>query len=80
MRDEGSKVRNGTLVNDGLSELLSMLSDLAKSSCGDSLKSKLGLLNAENEETDGTSINDSLSQLMGVLGNASKSPSGGFLD
>lgn len=80
VRDEGSEIGNGTLVNNGLSEFFGVLGDFAKSGGGNSLKSKFGLLNAEDKETNGTSINDGLSQLMGVLGDASKSPGGSLFD
>ena len=56
-----------------------MLGDLTEGSGRDSLKSKLGLLNAKDEETNGTSINYSLSKLMSVLGNACKCPCGSLL-
>lgn len=80
VRDKGSEIRNGTLVNNSLSELLSVLSDLAKSGGGNSLESKFWLLNTENKKTDGTSINNGLSQLMSVLSDASKSPGSSLLD
>jgi hypothetical protein len=79
VRDQGSQVGDGALVDDSLSELLSVLGDLAQSSGRDSLEGKLGLLYAENEQADGTGVNHCLGKLMGVLGDASKSPGGCLL-
>jgi hypothetical protein len=79
VRDESSEVRDGTLINDSLGELFSMLGDLTKSGRGDALKGKLGFLDAEDQKTDCTGIHNSLGKLMGVLGDASQSPSGSLL-
>jgi len=69
MGDKGSKIWNGTLIDNGLGKLLGVLGNFTKSSGRDSLKSKLWLLNTENQETNGTSIHNSLSKFMIMLGN-----------
>ena len=79
VRNEGSQVRNSTLVDDGLGELLSVLGNLTKSGGGDALQSKLGLLDAKDEEADGTGVNDGLGQLTVVLGDAGEGKSSGLL-
>jgi hypothetical protein len=57
MRDQGCKIRNCTLINNGLSEFFSVLSNFTKSSGTDSLKSELWLLNAEDEKPYCSCIN-----------------------
>ena len=68
------------MVDDGLSEFFGVLGDFRQGGCGDALESKLGLLNAKNEQANGTSVNYSLSELVIVLGDAREGESRSFLD
>jgi len=70
VRDESSKVWDSSLVNNSLGKLFGVLGDFGKSSCADSLQGELGLLDAEDEETNGSSIDNGLSELVVMLGDA----------
>lgn len=72
VRDEGGKVRYGTLVDDCLSQLFGVLSDFRQSGSRDTLESQLGLLDAQDQKTDRTGINDGLSKIFIVLCDARK--------
>lgn len=72
VRYERGKVRNGTLVNDCLSQLFSVLSDFRQSGSGDALKGQLRLLDAQDQKTNRTGINDGLSKIFIMLCDARK--------
>ena len=57
-----------------------MLGDFGESGSGDTLEGKLGLLDAENEETNCASIDDRLGEVSVVLGDAGESKGSSFLD
>ena len=80
MRNKSSKIWDGSLINNSLSEFLGVLGNLSKGSGRDSLESKLWLLDTENEETNSTSINNSLSKLVVVFGDARKSEGSSFFN
>ena len=68
------------MVDDGLSELLSVLCDLRECGSRDSLEGKFGFLYTENKKANCTSIDDSLSEFVVVLGDAGEGKSGSLLD
>jgi len=78
--DKGSKVGDGSSIDDGLSELRAVLADIRHGGCGDALKCDLGLLDAEHKEGNSSRVDDILGQLGSVLGNVSDSPGCGLLD
>ena len=80
MRNKSSKIWDGSLINNSLSEFLGVLGNLSKGSGRDSLESKLWLLDTENEKTNSTSINNSLSKLVVVFGDARKSKCSSFFN
>jgi hypothetical protein len=80
MRNKSSKIWDSSLINNSLSEFFSVLGNLSKGSGRDSLKSKLWLLNTENEEANSSSINNSLSKLVVVFGDARKSECSSFFN
>ena len=80
MGDKSSKIWNGSLINNSLSEFFGVLGDFSKGSGRDSLKSKLWLLDTENEETNSSGIDNSLSELVVVFSDARKSKGSSFFN
>lgn len=80
MGNQGGKERDGSSINNSLSQLGTVFSNFGQSTGRNTFERDFWFLDAEDEEGDGSDIDNRLSQFGSMFGNVGKGPGSSFLD